>query len=62
MYKFLGLVVVWLLFLFGLGAVVGGFVRALSGNELPIVSAYFGFGIASLVLSVIVAKISQTME
>jgi hypothetical protein len=62
MFRILSLVVVWVLFLFGLGAIAGGFVRALSGNELPIVSAYFGFGIASLVLSVIAAKIGQTME
>jgi hypothetical protein len=62
MFKFIAVITAWLLLIFGLGCVVGGFVRVFGGDDLPLITAYFGFGIASLVLSVITAKISQSME
>lgn len=60
-FKTLASVTVWILFVFGCLALVGGFVRAFSGARLLLVSAYFGYGIVSLTLSVAVAKLRQLM-
>jgi hypothetical protein len=60
-FKYLVSVAVWVLFLYGLAAIVAGFVRAFGHNELAIVSAYFGYGIISLFLSVVAVKIRSTL-
>ncbi len=64
-FKPLASLTVWILFLFGCLSLLGGLARVVGiGGEraLPLISAYFGFGIASLTLSVVVAKLRQTME
>ena len=61
-------ITVWTLFSFGLGAFICGFVSIMSyiletstmPTSLPPISACFGFGIASLILSVIAMKIRKT--
>ncbi len=60
-FKTLASITVWILFLFGCGSLVGGFMRAFGGSELRLVSSYFGYGIISLTLSVVSAKLRQTM-
>lgn len=60
-FKTLASITVWILFLFGLGSLLGGFARGFMGGELALVSSYFGYGVASLTLSVVAAKLRQTM-
>ncbi len=55
-------IAVWILFVFGCLGLLGGFVRAFARSELRLVSAYFGFGILSLFLSVVAAKLRVTLE
>jgi hypothetical protein len=68
-FKALASIVVWILFVFGCVALLGGLVRAIgAGLELlpayprPIIGAYFSGGIVSLILSVVAMKLRQSME
>ncbi len=61
-FKYMASVTVWVLFLFGLAALVAGFARAFNGGSLPMVSAYFGYGIVSLFLSVVSARLRKTLD
>lgn len=63
-FKTLASITVWILFVFGCLSLVVGFVRIFTGSDptLPLISAYFGYGIVSLTLSVVTAKLRQTME
>jgi Na+-driven multidrug efflux pump len=61
MFKYLVSVAVWVLFLYGLAASVAGFARAFGHDQLPMVAAYFGYGIVSLFLSVLAVKIRSTL-
>ena len=61
-FKYMASVTVWVLFLFGLAALVAGFARAFGGSSLPLVSAYFGYGIISLFLSVVCARLRKTLD
>ena len=61
-FKSLVSIAVWILFIFGFLALVGGFVRALRGSELRLVFSYFGFGILSLFLSVVAVKLRSTLD
>lgn len=61
-FKYMASVTVWVLFFFGLAAIVGGFARAFNHDTLPFVSAYFGYGIASLFLSVVCAKLRKMLD
>lgn len=66
-FKALSTIVAWVLFVFGLLSMFVAFVRVFgaiseSGStpELSLITAYFGFGIASLTLSVVVMKLRQS--
>ncbi len=64
-FKPLASLTVWILFLFGVFSLLGGLARVIGivgERELPLISAYFGFAVSSLTLSVVVAKLRQTME
>ena len=61
-FKALASITVWILFVFGCLSLLGGFVRAFMGSELSLVSAYFGYGIISLALSVVAAKLRKMLE
>ncbi len=63
-FKAFASITVWVLFIFGCLALIGGFVRIFATRvpgELALVSAYFGYGILSLISSVVAAKLRQTM-
>jgi uncharacterized membrane protein (UPF0136 family) len=61
-FKVFASVTVWILFVFGFISLIGGFVRMFqSGSSLSLVSFYLGFGVASLTLAAVVARIRQTM-
>ena len=66
-FKALATVAAWVLFVFGLLSLLIGFVRVFSAipetstaPALPLITAYFGFGIISLTFSVVVMKLRQT--
>ncbi|MBI2831980.1 MAG: hypothetical protein HYX79_06965 [Chloroflexi bacterium] len=65
-FKALATIVAWVLFVFGLLALLVGLIRVLSAIPataapgVVLMSAYFGFGIISLTLSVVVMKLRQT--
>jgi len=61
-FKAMASVTVWILFVFGFAALIYGFVRAFSGRSLPMVTAYFGYGIGSLFLSVVSAKLAKMLD
>ena len=62
-FKALASITVWILFVFGSLSLLGGFGRIIGGStELPLMSAYFGYGVGSLVLSVVVMKLRQMLE
>ena len=61
-FKSLASLTVWVLFVFGLAALVYGFVRAFSGSSLQMVSAYFGYGVASMFLSVVCARLRKMLD
>jgi hypothetical protein len=61
-FKTLTSIVVWILFTYGLAAIIYGFVRAFSHASLAMVSAYFGYGLISLFLSVVSAKIRKSLD
>ncbi len=60
-FKIFASVTVWILFIFGCLSIIMGFVRIFQVSTLPLISAYLGFGLASLTLSAVVARIRQTM-
>lgn len=62
-FKALASTTVWILFIFGCLSLLGGFFRIVGGMDrtLPLISAYFGYGIVSLALSVVCAKLRQMM-
>ena len=61
-FKALASITVWILFIFGCLALLGGFVRAFMSSEIRLVSAYFGYGVLSLTLSVVCAKLRKMLE
>ena len=61
-FKALASITVWILFVFGCLALLGGFGRAFMGGELKLVSAYFGYGLLSLILSVVAARLRKALE
>ena len=62
-FKALASISAWILFVFGLLSLLGGFGRIIGGiPELPLISAYFGYGVGSLVLSVVVMKLRKMLE
>ncbi len=68
-FKALASITVWVLFMFGILALLGGFGRILGTSmgvsaspELSTMSAYFGLGVISLALSVVCMKLRHIME
>ncbi|RJQ40868.1 MAG: hypothetical protein C4555_00855 [Dehalococcoidia bacterium] len=62
-FKALASITVWVLFIFGLLSLVGGFGRIAAGSPSTfLMSAYFGFGVASLFLSVVTMKLRKMLD
>ncbi len=62
-FKALASITAWVLFVFGSVSLLGGFGRIIGGSpELDLMTAYFGFGIGGLFLSVATMKLRQMME
>ncbi len=62
-FKKLATITAWVLFIFGAVSLLGGFGRIIGGApELDVMTAYFGFGIGGLFLSVVTMKLRQKME
>lgn len=62
-FKTLASITVWILFIFGILSLFGGLFRIFGGGDktVRLISSYFGYGILSLTLSVVCAKLRQTM-
>ncbi len=60
-FKALASVTVWILFIFGVLALVGGFARMFMGSPATLIGAYLGYAIAALALSVVAAKLRHGM-
>lgn len=62
-FKTLASIIAWVLVVFGTLSLLGGFGRIIGGSpEIDIMTAYFGFGVGGLFLSVVTMKLRQTME
>ena len=62
-FKALASITVWVLFIFGALSLIGGFGRILGGQPgMDLMTAYFGFGVGSLFLSVVTMRLRQKME
>ena len=62
-FKALASITTWVLFIFGLLSLVAGFGRiGMNTADVKLMTAYFGFGVAGLVLSVVTAKLRHSME
>ena len=62
-FKTLTSIIAWVLLVFGTLSLLGGFGRIMGGSPATdIMTAYFGFGVGSLFLSVVTMKLRQTME
>ena len=62
-FKTLVSIIAWVLFIFGAASLIGGFGRIIGGSPaIDMLTAYFGFGVGSLFLSVVTMKLRQTME
>ncbi len=62
-FKALTSIVAWVLLVFGALSLLGGFGRIIGGSpEVDLMTAYFGFGVGGLFLSVVTMKLRQTME
>ena len=63
MYKALATITVWVLFIFGALALLGGFGRIIMGTmELDLITAYFGFGAGGMFLSLVAMNLRQKMD
>lgn len=62
-FKALTTITAWILFVFGALSLLGGFGRIFGGSPpVDLMTAYFGFGVAGLFLSVVTMQIRQKME
>ena len=62
-FKALASITAWILFVFGAISLLGGFGRIIGGSpELDVMTAYFGFGVGSLFLSVVTMKLRKNLE
>ncbi len=66
-FKALATIAAWVLFVFGLLSLLTGFIRVFgsipensAAPGVALMTAYFGFGVVSLALSVVVMKLRQT--
>ena len=63
MFKVLASITAWVMFIFGILALLYGFIRIVGGTaELETMTAYFGFGVGSLFLSVVTMRLRQKLE
>ncbi len=61
-FKALATLTAWVLLIFGGLSLIGGFGRIIVGfSSLDMMTAYFGFGVGSLFLSVVTMSIRQKM-
>ena len=62
-FKVLASITAWVLFIFGAAALIMAVVRIIQGSpELDMMTAYFGFGVGGLFLSVVTMRLRQKME
>ena len=62
-FKALASITAWVLFVFGSVSLLGGFGRIIGGSpEMDMMTAYFGFGVGGLFLSVVVMKLRKGLE
>ena len=62
-FKALASITAWVLFIFGAASLLGGFGRIIGGSpELDLMTAYLGFGVGSLFLSVVTMKLRRNLE
>lgn len=68
-FKALASITVWVLFIFGFLALLSAFIRIIGAStgvsappELGLMSAYFGYGVGSLFLSVVAMKLRKMLE
>ena len=62
-FKALASITTWVLFVFGSMSLLGGFGRIVGGSPaLDLMTAYFGFGVGSLFLSVVTMKLRKNLE
>ncbi len=62
-FKGLTAIAAWVLFLFGLSALLVGLIRVVfTSPPIALAGAYFGLGILSLFLSVVVIRMRQDMK
>lgn len=61
MFKALASITAYVLFIFGALCLIGGFGRIAGGASLNMITAYLGFGVASLFLSVVTMRLRQQM-
>ena len=62
-FKALASITTWILFVFGSMSLLGGFGRIVGGSPaLDLMTAYFGFGVGSLFLSVVTMKLRKNLE
>jgi hypothetical protein len=62
-FKALASITAWTLFVFGSLSLLGGFGRIIGGSpELDLMTAYFGFGVGGLFLSVVTMKLRKNLE
>jgi len=53
----------WVLFVFGVLALIGGFGRIIAGSPtIEMMTAYFGFGVGSMFLSAVTMKIRDMID
>lgn len=60
-FKALATLTAWVLLIFGGVSLIGGFGRIFGGAPLDLMTAYFGFGVGSLFLSVVTMILRQKM-
>jgi uncharacterized membrane protein AbrB (regulator of aidB expression) len=62
-FKAMASITAWILFVFGLMALLAGFGRIIvSTPGLDFITAYFGFGIGGLFLSVVTMKLRKNLD
>ena len=68
-FKALASITVWVLFIFGFLALLAAFIRIIGVStgvseppELGLMTAYFGYGVSSLFLSVVTMKLRKMLE
>jgi hypothetical protein len=68
-FKALASITVWVLFIFGFLALLAAFIRIIGVGtgvseppELGLMTAYFGYGVSSLFLSVVTMKLRKMLE